>query len=460
MIVAVLLTSILSVIALNLYNVVQGESTRGVDAVQRQAAYAAAEAGIDEYIAKLTDDPLYYSHYVGVGEATRQWTNGSLVSPTSTSATVWPSTYDLNWSYPNGFGNFKSLENGYEYSLKVFPPTSTSSTSIKIQALGRKLNATIDTREIEVVLQPSSVTDFQMISVADISYGSGATTTGLIYAGTDSNGVAHNVTHNGTATANIYAEGHVYGSPTLTNGAQKYDSTTTPSVRSVVTTPVDFNSFLTSLSDISRASQTGGVYLNDTSKAAWKLIFSNGTFTAASCTQTSGADVAAVAPTCGTATTYSVPSNGAIYSPQTIVIAGTGSPVTSTIGGRVTVASNNNIVIGTNIVYASSGTNVLGLNTANNTYIAQWAPYDTSWRAATISQTGAWRSYVCPGEGSGDHGTMTFNGSTVTSDGGCMTMFRTRIYNYDSQFLWLRPPWFPSFQNPFTMTLFRELQAP
>ena len=50
-----------------------------------------------------------------------------------------------------------------------------------------------------------------------------------------------------------------------------------------------------------------------------------------------------------------VPSNGAIYADETIIVGGTGSAA-STVNGRVTVTSNNNIVIGNNISYRRART--------------------------------------------------------------------------------------------------------
>ena len=35
------------------------------------------------------------------------------------------------------------------------------------------------------------------------------------------------------------------------------------------------------------------------------------------------------------------------------------------------------------------------------------------------------------------HGTMVFNGSTATNNGGSMSMFGHRTYNYDPNLLWL-----------------------
>ena len=117
-----------------------------------------------------------------------------------------------------------------------------------------------------------------------------------------------------------------------------------------------------------------------------------------------------VAPTCGAATTYNVPSNGAIYSNETVIIGGTGSNA-SVVNGRVTVTSNNNIVIGNNISYQPGTNSVLGLVALNNMIVAYWAPNNLSWNAATIATTGQWTDtcgafcYQC-----GTHGTMTFTG--------------------------------------------------
>ena len=101
-------------------------------------------------------------------------------------------------------------------------------------------------------------------------------------------------------------------------------------------------------------------------------------------------DVSQVAPTCGAPTTYNVPSNGAIYSNETVIIGGTGTAA-STVNGRVTVTSNNDIVIGNNISLPARDTNsVLGLVALNDMIVAYWAPNNLTWWAATIATTGQW----------------------------------------------------------------------
>jgi Tfp pilus assembly protein PilX len=445
MIIAVLLTSVLGLIAVNIFDVVQTENTRSASDAQRQASFAAAEAGIDDYMTKLVSDPTYYYHDVAAGEATRKGTtSGTSVSASSSSPTAW-SAGDTSWSYPNGKDTWRTLGNGYQYNLEITPPSSTAQYT-QILSTGEKTGATTNTRIIQVWVRPSVVSDYYRIVDGDVGFGSNTTTNGAIYS-------SGNVTHDGTATANIYAEGTITGSVTLQNGAQEYTPSTNPSIRSVISSPLNFSDFIVSLSDLSRAAQAGGVYLNNTSIDAWKLVFSsNGTFTAQTCTKSSGQDVAATAPTCGTTTTYSVPSNGAIYSPQTVIVSGT-------VKGRVTVASNNNIVVATNISYVTTGNDVLGLDSANNVYVAAYAPSTLSWRAAVLAQSGTWRSWNCPAEGSGT-GTMTFVGSAATDDGGCFTAYDTRNYTYDSSLLYLEAPWFPAISTSFTTLLFRELPAP
>jgi hypothetical protein len=471
MVLMVLVVALLGVVSIALLGSVQSESNRANAAVKRDAAFQAAEAGIHSYMSKLVDDSVFYNHYLAKGEATRRSSSGFTVTGSGTSNVAW--TYGLGWTYPNGFDKWYSLGNGYEYSLKITPPNPGSS-AIDIVAVGRPVGSTTNNRKIETLVRPANLTDFQMLSNADISYNAVATTKGKIYAGKDSAGVKHNVNHNGTAYADVYAEGDVTGSTTMISPATKYDKDTNPTIRSVIANPVNFAAFMASLVDIQGASQSAGVYLNDSTAAAWWLEFKNdGTFTAKKCTQSGGNPVEMVQPVCGTATTYYVPANGAIYVGQTAIVSN--ATTNGGVKGRVTVASNNNLVIGNNIGPVTPGTDVLGLIGAVEMIVAKWTPYNLTWRAATISEHGMWRSAVPDPDkdaaGNYLHGTMTFTGSTATfggqycnpgcqTSGGYMSMFNTaRLYEYDETLLYLQPPWFPTLGDSLTMLMFRELPA-
>src|SRR5262249_3199798 len=98
------------------------------------------------------------------------------------------------------------------------------------------------------------------------------------------------------------------------------------------------------------------------------------------------------APVCsGPINSYRVPDNGAIYVAPTSIVSN--APTNPGVEGRVTVAANNNIVIGGDINPVTSGTDVLGLVAGNEMIIPYWVPQNLTWTAATISENGQWRSW-------------------------------------------------------------------
>jgi len=111
---------------------------------------------------------------------------------------------------------------------------------------------------------------------------------------------------------------------------------------------------------------------------------------------------------------------------------------------------------------------VLGLVASHSVIVAQWVPSTLSWRAATIAQSGTWRSYGFDNQtgssepdyvGNFKLASMTFTGSTATYGGGSMGLFNSRVYQYDSTLLYLPPPWFPTIQDAYTVVLSREITA-
>ena len=473
MVMVVLVTGMLLMLSGVMIDVVQSDSTRSNTTVQRGTALAAAEAGIDNYLSKLVDDNQYYLHDVAAGESTRQ--SGATVVSSSCSPSPAPAPWTgqgSTWTYPNGKDQWCSLGNGYEFNLQVTGPSSGSKV-VDLVATGRKSGTTNNYRILEEQVRPSSVADFQMLANADISYGSTATTYGKIYAGIDSSGHAHSINHAGTAYGNLYAEGTVTGSPTLagTPQAQIYTGQA-GTIRAQIKTPINFSNFTTSLTDIKRAADLNVVGatkpydLNNSNYDVWKLTFNSaGTINIAGCKDSGSNNPEDVKPTtCTTVNTnLAIPTNGAIYAQQSVMIAdGTstcGSPsiTGNCVNGRVTVASNNDIIIGDNLDYVQTGDDVLGLIAANEMIVAQWAPTNLNWRAATIAQTGQWRSAV---SNQTHNGTANFTGSTATNGGGYMSMYATRNYYYDSSLAYLQPPWFPTIDYAYTVLLYRELPAP
>jgi Tfp pilus assembly protein PilX len=491
----VLLMIVLGLLTVLLVDAVFASEKSSDTAATQSDARAAAEAGIDSYVSTLLLDNQYYLQYLAPGEATRKSTaTGDVVASVQppTSPAAWASSEGTQWSYPNGKDAWVDLGNGYSYDLEVTPPQTGPNTSnyLQIVSTGERngTSAAFDKQAIQVLIRPASVADFFMMTNSTYNLGSGATAYGKIYAAGDVNLC-------GPAYADVYAEGTVnYNTSACDSGGtnngqvvapgQAYDSTTNPGIRTVVKTPINFASFQVSLDDISRAAQNaGGIYLNNPggSVVAWQLTFgASGNVSYRTCTKGSGSGmngsttIDAVQPNCsGTVTTKQIPSNGAIYSEIPVVISGGTSTCTdppapngsgvgtltnaNCVGGRVTVASNQDIIVGDDIGYVSNGTDVLGLMAKNNVYVAEWAPTNVTWRGAVLAENGQ-RSQspdACHNQCHG--GTMSFSGSTASYLSPYMDMFATRHYNYDATLLYLQPPWFPTLPQAYTIVLYRNL---
>ena len=231
----------------------------------------------------------------------------------------------------------------------------------------------------------------------------------------------------------------------MMDGAQKYANGAFPAGK-IKNHPIDFSKFLVSLVDIKRAAQVGGVYLNQAGKTGWKIVFNaDGTFTAAPCT---GANLqSAPAPTCTPATTYPVPSNGAIYTDVDAIVSGS-------VNGRVTVGSGQNVVVAGNIAPVTAGDDVIGLVANSDLWVAAYAPAQLTWNAAVLVETNTWHS---TGASHGAGSLMTFTGSAATATGGSFGEYASRVYAYDEHLQFLPPPWFPSIDDTYTTAFFREV---
>jgi hypothetical protein len=494
MVLVVFGVALLATLSVILVDTVTSESARSAKAVTRQSSFEAAESGLDDYVAKLADDRAYYQHWVHPAESTRQ-DDGSggtsaLVSPSVSSPApsswcrdpktrpapvAW--THGATWNdNPNGKDHWCSLGNGFEYNLQITPP-SASQIGVTIVSTGRRISNPTDTRVIEAVVRQSSITDFQEIANGNIGWGAGATSYGLIYANGD-------ITWNSTGTTaygSQFATGKVVEPDTWGPGATGFDQDgSTPFTSpfappSPLTGPIDFNTFLTSFSDIGSAagdSTGGGIYL-DSSKASWRLTFnSNGTVNVEGCTSSliEQSTTSPTSPTCATVapSPRAVPANGAIYSAVSVIVQGT-------VKGRVTIATPNKIIIGGNILYQgdvgftspSNGQNVLGLEAMNEVVVPCWINGDLDWRAALLSEDETWGAVgngFISGESCSNSGVsgnrMRHRGSATLDRGGSFSgWFDNRDYLYDDSLQYLPPPWFPTLDPSYEITSFRELPA-
>ena len=330
MVLVVFAFALLATLSVVLVDTVTSESSRSAKAVIRQSSFAAAESGVDDYIAKLADDSAYYLHWVHPAESTRRdVATSALVSASGSSPapstwcrdpkakpapTAWalgsqwdytiPAAPTPPWDYPNGRDHWCNLGNGFEYSLQITPPNKTQK-GVTITSTGRRIGIPTDTRTVEAVVRQSTIADFQEISNNDITWGQGATAYGPIYAN-------HNISwpSGGTAYGNEYAVNSVTGAiswqidPNTGVLATGFDGSGTTGYANLFAPPspltqaINFNSFTTSLTDIASAAGDatgGGIYL-DSSYPTWRLTFnSDGTVTVQGCT---GALPEVTSPSC------------------------------------------------------------------------------------------------------------------------------------------------------------------
>jgi Tfp pilus assembly protein PilX len=327
MVLVLVATVILSVLGVALLELVTNETKRSGASVKSQTSFQAAEAGIDDYLAKLVDNRVYYLQYVHPAESTRRDTpsgtnvgvSGACTTSSKPAPVAW--SYGTTWASPNGKDRWCQLPGGFEYNLQITSPQTPGNMTdgIEIMATGRKTGSAGDVRSIEVLVDPTSVADYQMLSASSISYGNDATTTGKLYS-------AVNICHQGTAWANLYADGSITCTPSLQGGAVTYNSATIPTPPS----GTNFAALQVALIDVKRAADTGGINL-DTYAAipspdehGWRLTFqSSGNVLAESC-RMNGGDLADVTPICGGAGawtgTLTIPPNGAIYATKTTII--------------------------------------------------------------------------------------------------------------------------------------------
>jgi hypothetical protein len=434
------------------------ELRRATVQVDKTSALQAAQSGIDDYLAKMTQDNLYYFHYVHAGEPVR---NLSTVACTFTGP---PATYAWGglptWTYCTNRRWVKIGTSGYEYSFKITAPTAAEA-AVQIVSTGRKVGdpGLSNWRSIQTKVRGSSVADYQMVSDATVSYGDGATTNGRIYS-------KFNINFSGVVrtNANLLAEGSINGAHILggTPQAIDYDSNSPSAypnnIRSQLKAPVDFNTFLTALATVK--SVAGSVGLPGPAPAptfdipgkVWKILFKTGApkgkVDVSTCTPSTVQEDSSTTPTCvAYATNITIPDIAAMYFGQRVIVSGT-------VQGQVTLASAADILIGGNIFYNTTGQDILGLIAQTDIVVPQFAPDNLTWYAATVAMTGQWHN----GNGSSGSGTMNFWGSTATKNGGSMAaLFTTRNYNYDSTLAFLQPPFFPVISVNYQVLLFREI---
>jgi Tfp pilus assembly protein PilX len=334
----IIMISVMTLLSIVLIDQVRTESNRSAASVKSDAAYQAAESGINDYMAKLVDDPQFYDHFVANGESTRRQcssfntsglctASGSTVSPGGT----WAS--GVGWTYPNGkntwyngTGSTTTIGN-YAYNLMIAPPSGANSRDyVTVVSTGCIQDAgvtplvcdsSVPQRSIEVHLKTTTPADFAfMYGQTPTQWGQTAATYGRIYVAPKLNSSGAivdpgNICHDGTAYGDLMSEAGLvnpsrcYGNtatyPSPLNGSnasvtlagtpapQIYDTAHTPHASCPygsnpacpLKSAVKFSSFVSSLTDVSNSAAMNTPTTNfDVSGAAWRIMFYAGSGTA------------------------------------------------------------------------------------------------------------------------------------------------------------------------------------
>ena len=505
---ALAVTGILAILVALGFSLANGATSGSGHEARAAAALQAADAGVNRYMARLVDDRYYYSHFVDLAEDPRiPVGGGAQVGP----GLAWTGGA---WTYAdspdNDWGELRDETDAVvgEYSLRVFPPAAGSDV-VTIQATGRVDGETPEplVRAVEARLEPTNVSDFQMISDRDITYGSGATTSGKIYSNGDIN-------HRGTVNAPLYAQRRVcnegddfdllglgiltsnHPNPCSTSEASTfpagaYDDTSVPSVDDKVKVPIDFRRFEEARLEVKAAAQNGGIYRKSTGgglTSAWFLQFTaDGKVTIHPVISLLGVGMPleVTTPLLGCGETLDVPDNGAMYFEEPVLVSSNlalsvlcgGSTVSvgtkpSVVDGRVTVGTSGNIMLGGDISYETSGDDVLGLIARHDVVISALAVKpsvlgsDISIRAASIAVQGQWRTYLplgigLPGNLGGLlHDQLDYMGMQGTNLGFDISQYQTSQFTYDDTLRELVPPFFPIFEGSWRSAYWREITPP
>jgi hypothetical protein len=298
--VVVMMTAVLTLLGVILIDQVRSESSRAARSISSDAVYQAAEAGMNDYLAKLVENPQFYDQCVAKGESTRRrGDNSALVShsiDTDSCSSVGASTWKagVTWTYPNkkdwwfagvGTDSDSSVLTGYAYNLMISPPAlnrryvtivSTGCKVLNPAAAPLQCDLTAPRRAIEVHIKRTTPADFQFL-MTDMS-GSIVAWASKIYGKMYSTGDIK--VDGATAWGNVMAEGYVTDrngnsvSPPITvvSPSRIYDKRR-PNIRDVVPNPITFSDLQVSLSDISRSAAQDNMVFDDATANSWRIIF-------------------------------------------------------------------------------------------------------------------------------------------------------------------------------------------
>jgi hypothetical protein len=391
----------------------------------REMAFQVAEAGVSYYRWHLAHNKTDYTD--GTGQ---------------------PGPYVHN--YEDKDGNVIG-----QYSLNITPPAS-GSTVVTIESTGWLNSQPNSRRIIRARVGFPALTDYAFLTNGDVWIGDDEVVHGKMHA---NSGIRFDGTGDAPITSAVpsyICKAHIGCGNVEKPGI--WGDGTPQSYWSFPVPAQDFSAVTAKLADIKTSAQNGGIYLSSSGKQVWRLQFtSDGKVKAYKVNTTdcyNGKDIGdnkyysfcIDIKTQGTATTYNIPANGAIYVEDMAWVDGT-------INGRATVgtAAGKSIIINGNLIYlAKDGNHSLGLMAEKNILVPYNSPNNLEIDAVLLAQNGAVKRYFYPGNTKDSltvYGSVISNGmwtwSWVSGGGSIVSGYEHTNSTYDANLTYGPPPSFP-----------------
>jgi hypothetical protein len=465
---------------------------------------ATTEAMLERYAAKLTIDPFYYQQYVDEAEAPRTCTDAdssgfaAVVDPGNpwfTDCTTWDySDIDpADWySHPLLSGSVSTGDDAASL-IHVDPPVSGGAVTVTVAG---RLSGHISPRVVQADIRAESVSEFARMVEGNLSYGSGAITTGKVYAGVDLS-----YDSGSEAWADIFAGDDITSAPTFMNGAEGFDSSGGHNALGLTITdiypdPIDFDNFTDDLTLVQIAACEGGgtcldpvrdpripssvkAYLIETDnvmdETRLKVSYSTTTPSFSSCLDSEGEWwVYSQSASWTYLDLFDLPTNGALWANQHVVL-GRNSLEDFLLDGALTVyagdsSSAKNVIIGSSLIYEDglAGSDVLGVIASDQIWInpnSVGSDRVLDMYGAFLNQQDAMHTALtCGDSGSSlvpSPSELNTYGSIASIGTGNMSCcFTPRNYGFDDRLVRLRPPLFPLLSDEWIYTNWRETSSP
>lgn len=404
-----------------------GEHRASIHRYNSELAFQVAEAGLNYYRWHLAHDTTDYQD--GTGE---------------------PGPYIHEYKDKDG----KVI--GY-FSLDITPPLF-GTTVVEVESTGWLINQPDSKRVLNMRLGFKSITDYSILSDADVWIGNTEKTFGRFHSN-------HGIRYDGTGNAPITSAVATYTCKYHQGcgaGQSKPGIWGDGGPKELWNFPVpatDFAGITVSLAEIKAGAQENGVYLSPSGDHGYRIRFiDDGTIEVRKVLNLNcykGNDInnnkqewfcIDIKSLRSQTTVFTLPTSSYIYVDDNVWVDGV-------VNGRATIGtgSGKSIVINDNLTYvAKDGNHVLGLIASENVLLPYNSPNDLEVNAAMIAQNGAAKRYYYPGN---KRDNLLVYGSVITkgiwtwswdSGGGVITSgYVNTIMVYDENLTFGPPSGFP-----------------